>query len=303
MKIVSRPDTQNRRIAAIGMFDGVHKGHLALIEFVLRNAERLQLVPSLVTFLNHPMKVIKPSLSPKRLTPNSRRVEMLGSAGIRDVILLDFTNNLRNMSADEFLWKLKNEYGVDALVVGFNNRFGNGRVDGIDQYKEIGRRLGMEIIPAQEYTFEGQKVSSSEIRRLLISGNIEAATKLLGYAPNFEAKVVTGQKLGRSLGFPTANLELLDNEILLPLGGVYAVNVDLPDGSKHRGVLNIGSRPTVTEGKDVTIEAHIIDYEGWLYGDVLRIELLKRLRDEHQFNNIDALKRQIAADVEKARKL
>lgn len=303
MKIVSRPDTRNRRVAAIGMFDGVHKGHLALIEFVMRQAEKLQLVPSVVTFLNHPMKVLKPSLAPKRLTTNAQRVEMLGGAGIRDVILLDFNDNLRQMKADEFLWRLKNEYGVDALVVGFNNRFGRGCVDGIEQYREIGKRLGMEIIEAPEFRLDNKKVSSSEIRKLMTAGDVEQAAGMLGYYPRFDAKVVSGQKLGRSLGFPTANLELLDDEVQLPLGGVYAVNVDLPDGTKRRGVLNIGSRPTVGDGDETFIEAHILDYEGWLYGDVLGIELLKRLRDEQQFDNLDALKRQIAADVEQARKI
>lgn len=304
MKIISRPDTRNRRVAAIGMFDGVHRGHLALIEFVLRNAEGLQMVPAVVTFLNHPMKVINPSLAPKRLTTNAQRIEKLGGAGIRDVILLDFNENLRQMRADEFLWKLKNEYGVHALVVGYNNRFGRGCVDGIKQYEKIGKQLGMKIIGAPEFKIDSNtKVSSSEIRKLIAEGNIDLATEMLGYYPQFEAKVVNGQKLGRSLGFPTANLELLDDEIRLPIGGVYAVNIDLPDGTKRRGVLNIGSRPTVGDGEDVFIEAHILDYEGWLYGDVLGVELLKRLRYEQRFDSLDALRRQITLDVEQARKI
>ncbi len=298
MKIVSRPDTTHRRVAAIGMFDGVHKGHLALIEYVRRQAERLRLVPSVVTFLNHPLKVIQPGKAPRRLTSNAQRVERLAAAGIRDIIMLDFNENLRRMDAEVFLWHLKEEYAVDALVVGFNNRFGFGRTGDINQYKEIGRRLGMEIIEAPEFKLDdGAKISSSRIRNLIASGDVDRAAEMLGYAPGFSGKVIAGRKLGRSLGFPTANLQPDDPNKLLPAAGVYAVDVVMPDGTKHRGVMNIGNRPTVVESEDMSIEVHIIDYEGWLYGDVLEVELLKRLRDEKHFPDLQVLKKQISDDV------
>ena len=305
MKIVSRPDTENhRRIAAIGMFDGVHKGHLTLIGYLMRQGERLGLVPTVVTFLNHPLKVVNPNLAPKRLTSNARRVELLARAGIRDVVMLDFNENLRGMSAEQFLGQLKRDYGVDALVVGFNNRFGKGRVDGIDQYKVIGDKLGMRILEAPEMRMDnGNKVSSSQIRTLLVNGDVTKAAHMLGYAYAFQAKVIAGQQVGRTLGFPTANLQLMDCEMQIPGTGVYVVDVEMPDGLKRRGVLNIGSRPTVVNNGNTSIEVHILDYDGWLYDDVLGVEFLTRLRDEKHFAGLDRLKRQIAADVTKARKV
>lgn len=304
MNIAIPGDTSRRRIAAVGMWDGVHCGHRFLIDFVRREAVARGLVPSVVTFRNHPLTIVRPEAAPPLLTDCDTRLSLLGDAGVADCVLLDFDEHLRNMTALEFLTMLRERYAVDTLVMGFNNRFGHDRNLSRDAYAELGRSIGMEVIPAPEFRNGSQHVSSSEIRALVADGNVDTARKLLGRPFAIKGRVVHGRRLGRQIGFPTANIALPDSSLLIPGIGVYAVEVIMPDGVRRQAVVNIGRRPTVdVAGAPLTIEAHIFDFDGNLYSQMLVVGFAGLLRREHTFENLEALKRQLAADASHARQL
>ncbi len=288
-------DAQNKRIAVMGTFDGVHRGHRFLIDFMLSQAIKRGLEPSVITFAQHPLTVIRPQSAPPQLSTTQERMTMLAQCGIDTCIMLDFDETLRQMSARQFLAAMHSGYGITALVAGFNTRFGRDCVDGIEQYREIGGEIGIEVIQAPEY---GNGISSSTIRRLISSGNISDANNALGYNYNITGTVVKGKQLGRTIGFPTANIEAFDKNKLIPATGVYAADITLPDSTTpHRAMLNIGRRPTVDRpGAHMTIEAHIIDFSGNLYGKKLRVELLRHLRPEQQFPSLQALTAQLLLD-------
>lgn len=309
MNLITKHDTSRRRIAAIGMYDGVHLGHRFLIDYLGVEARSRGLVPSVVTFSRHPLSIVRPLEVPALLTTLEERVRMLGDAGAEDVIVLAFNDSLRKSTAEEFLRKLKRNYGIEALVLGFNNRFGHDRPENLAQYREIGARAGVDVIAAPEYRGEASPVSSSVIRKHLDNGDMEKAAKALGRPYSLTGEVVDGQKLGRTLGFPTANIELMCAESLVPKPGVYAAYVTTPDGERRAAVVNIGYRPTVDassdepDGHKLSIEAHIIGYTGYIYGEYIRIEFVKYLRQERKFSSAAKLSSQVKDDVEEALKI
>lgn len=296
---------RRRRAAAVGMFDGVHPGHRHLLALVKEEARRRGLVPSVVTFMRHPSILLTPQCPVRLLTPAETRFGLIHADGIADVIALDFDEKLRLMSARDFLSMLHNDYGVDCLVVGFNNRFGHDRTFGFDDYRRFGLEMGMEVILATEV--EGLKVSSSRIRRSLAEGDVEAAARMLGRPYSIDGRIVGGRRLGRTIGFPTANIELLHSEVLLPKGGVYAVEVrdaSAADGRVYAAMLNIGSRPTVNDDRsDVTAEVHLLDFDGDLYGHELGVAFRARLRDERRFGSVEELREQLQADADAVRRI
>lgn len=303
MNIIRRSNKSRRRIAAVGMYDGVHLGHRFLIDFMRREGGIRGLTPSVVTFSSHPLKVVNELRAPKLLTTLNERLELLERENVTDCIVLDFNERLRRMSARDFLGKLRNSYGVDALVVGFNNRFGNNsQPENIDSYREIGREIGMEVLAAPEYRGKGAPVSSSIIRGHLAEGNLDKANEALGRPFDLTGKVVSGSGIGRTMGFPTANINP-DPEMLVPASGVYAAIAVTPDGTRRPSMVNIGYRPTVeNEPGCLKIEAHIIDFTGYLYDEPLKLEFIKRLRDEKRFPSTDKLRSQLAADMRRARR-
>lgn len=303
MEIIRRTNTRRRRIAAIGMYDGVHVGHRFLIDFVRDEAARRRLTPSVVTFSEHPLNVVAPLRAPGLLTTFDQRMEMLEADGVADCVVLQFNDKLRRMSAREFLKNLKDKYAVDALVVGFNNRFGRDVTDGLDEYRRIGKEIGMEIIGAPEYKGKGSPVSSSIIRRYLSEGNIKKTNESLGRVFTMVGRVTSGKGIGRRMGFPTANLVPLIPQLLIPRTGVYSVVVTTPDGTRRPGMLNIGFRPTIETGPaEMSIEVNILDYAGYLYDEVLTVEFVERLRNEKRFADTGKLSAQLASDARRARR-
>lgn len=291
-----------RLVAAIGMFDGVHRGHRHLLDTVCREAEKRGIGAAAVTFSRHPSSVLRPDSPVRLLSGTKDKTRMLESCGLR-VIMLDFTEKLRGMTSREFLRMLHDDYGVDCLVVGFNNRFGSDREHGISDYRRFGAEIGVDIVEATE--IEDCKVSSSLIRAMLESGRVEDASKALGRDYCFTGKVVEGCQLGRQLGFPTANIAVSDLHVLVPAPGVYTAYVTDEDspGIRRMAMVNIGSRPTVNSGSDVTIEAHILDYNGNLYGHTLTVEFHQRIRDERRYPSLDRLVSALATDAAVTRSL
>lgn len=300
MHVLQRRNNKKRRIAAIGMFDGVHLGHRFLIDFLRREGEMRSLAPAVVTFREHPLTVVRPEIAPQMLTTVSQRTELLKECGVEDCILLNFSETLRRTSATRFMKRLHDDFGVDCLVVGFNNSFGHDRVSDLELLQQKGREAGIEVMKAPEYSEKG--ISSSAVRNSLVRGDLSSANRMLGRNYGLEGVVIDGDHLGRKLGFPTANIKPAAENLQLPAPGVYAVRVKMPDGTVADGMANIGTRPTVN-GSDIRIEVNIFDYLGYLYGKRLSVEFVEFIRREQKFPSLDKLKKALLADEKEARRI
>ena len=284
--------------ATIGSFDGVHCGHKAMIEETRRRAAALGLPVTLVTFSMHPRMLFDCDPQPFLLSSGEMRLQRLADTGVERCVVLDFDRNMAAMTAREFMGKvLAERLGVKLLVLGYDHRFGRPEpgVDA-DTYVAIGRELGIEVVRASRYNVDGDKVSSSQIRRALTAGDVQCAAKLLGYNYSISGVVVHGAALGRELGFPTANIEIDEPMQLLPANGVYEVMASV-NGARFRGVINVGVKPTISGCGRRTVELFIIDFSGDIYGCNVEVAFLRRLREERRFASLDELKAQIVKDV------
>lgn len=294
-------------VATIGFFDGVHVGHQALIRQVKTIAGARQLKSALVTFPIHPRKVMQSSFCPELLTIPDEKVYWLSRNEVDYCFMLDFTPDLANLSAEEFMREvLKKQYHVTCLVIGYDHRFGHNRSETFEDYVRYGAAIGMEVVLAEAYaspsiTQNGLvvNVSSSLIRELLHRGEVEMAGRALGYDYTLSGTVVSGYQMGRKIGFPTANIALGDPDKLLPRDGVYAVRVEV-DHALYKGMLNIGVRPTMDNGSQRSVEVHILGFDGDIYDHSIRLTFVKRLRDEKKFDGIDQLIAQLHLDAEAA---
>lgn len=288
------------KIATVGMFDGVHRGHRALLSRLKAEAVRRGGESWVFTFGCHPLTLIAPDKAPSPLMSGADKVAALKGEGIDGVEVLSFDEQLRSLTAEEFITLLHDRYGVSTLVMGFNHRFGRDKISDIAHYQEIGRRVGVEIVRADELRDNDIEaaICSSSIREAVARGDVKAAADMLGRPYAIHGKVVGGKQLGRKIGYPTANIRPTEAATLMPADGVYAVDVILAGGERHRGMLNIGVRPTVDgdESAARTIEVHIIDWRGELYGAELTVEFLDRLRAEQRFADIEALRCQLEKD-------
>lgn len=292
------------RIATVGMFDGVHLGHRSLIGELICHARRLRLEPVVFTFDRHPLTLISPGSAPASLASLNERVAFIRSAGVSDVEVLTFDPRLRALDARGFITMLRDRYDVRALLMGFNHRFGSDRLTDFGDYEAIGVSLGVAVIRASEWrreAFDGE-ICSSGIRRALKDGDVRRAAMMLGRPYTLAGEVTGGRRLGRRLGFPTANIVPAWNGQQIPATGVYAVDVTMPDGTVRRGMVNIGYRPTVDRSDDpaLSVEVHVIGWNGDLYGKTLKLAFLSRLRGEMRFDGVDALKEQLSRDRDDA---
>ena len=293
------PQTLPPTVATIGFFDGVHLGHRHLINQVKMAASLNGWCSSIITFPIHPRQIIQSDYQPSLLSSPEEKIELLASTGIDNCILLPFTRELSQLTAWEFMQLLYDKYKVRMLVIGYDHRFGHNRAETFEDYCRYGRELGIHIMQATAYTQEQDKVSSSAIRRALLSGEISTATKYMGYNYFMQGTIVSGYQVGRKIGFPTANLKVDFPNKLIPSIGVYAVHVFV-NGQKYKGILNIGHRPTINNGTDLSIEVHILDFEGNIYHQPMRIEFIDFLRPEAKFHSVDELVLQIQKDKEAA---
>ena len=288
-------------VATIGFFDGVHLGHRYLIEQVRQAARERGLSSAVVTFPVHPRQVMQADYRPKLLLTPGEKMDKLDNAGVDLCFLLDFTLELSRLSARQFMALLKERFAVGTLIIGYDHRFGHGRSEGFDDYVSHGRELSMEVLPADAYSREAGAVSSSMIRRLLAGGDVAQAAQCLGYPYTLGGTVVDGYHFGRSIGYPTANLRPEDPDKLLPADGVYAVRATV-DGTSYAGIMNIGFHPTVNSDERRSLEVHLLDFSGDLYRHHLSVAFVRRLRQEHRFDSIEDLARQLKEDEEEVRK-
>ena len=298
----THPQALTPSVATIGFFDGVHLGHRHLINQVKMAASLNGWCSSIITFPVHPRQVIQSDYQPSLLSSPEEKIELLASTGIDNCILLPFTRELSQLTAWEFMQLLYDQYKVRMLVIGYDHRFGHNRTETFEDYCRYGRELGIHIMQATAYTQEQDKVSSSVIRRALLSGEVSTATKYLGYPYFMQGTIVSGYQVGRKIGFPTANLQVDFPNKLIPAIGVYAVRASV-NGQSYRGMLNIGHRPTLNNGTNLSIEVHILDFEGDIYNQPMRIEFVDFLRPEAKFNSVEELTLQIQKDKEKATKI
>ncbi len=293
-------------VATIGFFDGVHLGHRFLIDYVIETAKKSRMQSMVVTFSEHPRKVLHADFQPEILTTKDEKERLLRGTGIDAITMLDFTKELSQMSAKEFMQLLYSKYSVRALVIGYDHRFGCGRAEVFDDYHKYGDEMGMRVIKCPHFKLPkgsttAYSISSTTIRKALAAGKVKTATELLGHRFILSGEVVHGFHNGTALGYPTANIQVETGK-LIPMEGVYLVNIAGGNPKKKTyGMLNIGSRPTLDNGSRQSIEVHIFDCDTDLYGNHLEVELIEFLRKEKKFDNIDSLKAQIKADEEACR--
>ena len=297
----------------------MHRGHLCLIRQVQEEARRRSARSLLITFDRHPRAVFAPDSVPPLLTTAEEKLALLRATGVDDIYILPFDRAMASLSAREFMQKvLRNQLGISALIIGYDHHFGRpspplcvgsdtaaaNNTEGFDHYRAYGLELGIDVVLAQE--LPGEHVSSSAIRQALEGGDVTTAARLLGRPYTWTGRVVHGHAVGRQLGFPTANLTALSPAKLLPANGAYAVKVSglSAVGSSvvdtASAMLNIGHRPTIGNGSDTSIEAHLLNFKGNLYGQTLTISFIARLRAEQRFTCEEDLMKQLQRDKEAA---
>lgn len=282
----------------IGFFDGVHCGHRFLLHQLEALADTNGLSAVTVTFDRHPKQVICEDFVPLLLTTQEEKLALLSEAFSGEIVVLPFTRELSSLTAKEFMESvLREKLNAELLLMGYNHQFGHGGGTP-EEFATWGRETGIKVCGAE--ALAGEKVSSSRIRNLISQGNIDKANSMLGYPYFLTGKVTEGKQIGRQIGFPTANL-LLPEQKLLPACGVYAVWVIMPDGTRQGGMLCIGHRPTIEQNGVISIEVHIFDFIGTLYGKQLRLELIEKLREEQHFTSLDALQQQLKLDAAAAK--
>lgn len=300
---------QRKLAAVVGMFDGVHLGHRFLLDRLKEAACDRSLRPAVFTFPRHPLAVVNPPKAPGLLTDPAEKLSLLMEAGIapEDINFMVFDSRLRSLSASEFLTMLHDRYNVGFILRGFNNRFGTERDLSPADYRRIAADCGIELEDADCFDdtsgarhssdHNHVSVSSSSIRNALAAGDIYLANNLLGYPYQLSGIVGPGKQLGRTIGFPTANIQLPHSLKLIPANGVYICTADITAG-RFRAMVNIGTRPTVdTNNRTVrSIEAHLLDFHDDLYGQTVTLRFHSRLRSEIRFPTIAALADQLAAD-------
>lgn len=279
-------------VVALGMFDGVHLGHRALMSRLLKEAERLDAAPCVYTFSNHPLEVLGGSV--KLLSGVGERNKLLRALGAERVLSVPFTKEMAALGTEQFVDLLMERWEIRGLVVGYNYTCGDHGAGTPETLSEIGERRGFSVSVVEPVMFAGTPVSSTRIREAIERGDVSLAKELLARRYTLSGTVVQNKRIGRRIGFPTANIEA-DPKRVIPADGVYA-SIAYVGGAAYRAVTNIGSNPTVY-GETLTIETHLIEFDADIYGEALTVAFRKRLRGEAMFDSLDALKEQIRRDV------
>jgi riboflavin kinase/FMN adenylyltransferase len=295
--------TDNAEIArptvlTLGVFDGLHLGHQRIMRTVVERSRAARAVPTVITFDPHPRAVLHPESAPPLLQTFDQKIEALGVLGIEQAIVIRFTPSFAEVRAEDFLRDVVNSrLHAKEVYLGKGFEFGHNREGNIELLKRVSAELGFQAEEVPEVQLRGGRISSSRIRSLLREGHVNLARRMLGRPYGVEGRVVRGAERGRTLGFPTANLRPQNR--VIPRQGVY-VTATLIEGAWRRSVTNIGTRPTFEHDAEPSLETFVINWEGDLYGDVVRVRFLHRLRDERRFDGVEDLKRQIDYDLLRA---
>jgi riboflavin kinase / FMN adenylyltransferase len=291
-------DIQRPTVLTLGVFDGLHLGHQWIMQTVVERARAIGAVPTVITFDPHPRAVLHPESAPPLLQTFDQKTEGFGVLGIEQTIVVQFTKEFSSIRAEDFLKDLVvDRLHAKEVYLGKGFAFGHNREGNIELLKRMGRELGFVAGEVPELKLRGRRVSSSQIRQLLVAGRVNLARRMLGRPYGVEGRVERGSERGHKLGFPTANLHPQNR--VIPRNGVYVTGT-LIDGQWRRSVTNVGLRPTFADATEPSVETYVMNWDGDLYGDVVRVRFLYRLRDERKFSSIDELKTQIARDAQRA---
>jgi riboflavin kinase / FMN adenylyltransferase len=284
---------------ALGSFDGLHLGHMGLINKTLELAKKNNVKSMVYTFKNHPLSIINNEKVPRLLMDNETKLNMLEQLGIDIVNLANFDVEYMKISPEAFIENMVKHYNIKGLIVGFNYRFGYKNSGDIDLLKEYSKKLDFELHVIESVTYEGEVVSSSRIRGLLNNGSVEKANKMLILPYRLKGEVIKGKQLGRTLGFPTANLKYDTNFQSLSTG-VYFTVIEY-DSSLYKGITSVGFNPTIEPvGDSIKIETYILDFDKYIYGEVISVYFVSRMRSEVKFNSLEELTSQLKKDKEYA---
>lgn len=295
---------KNPTFIVLGSFDGIHQGHKALIQNAVEAAkeynealedEKLRAKVMVCTFRNHPLFTINKDLAPKLIMSNEQKIDVLHELGVDIVNLIDFDEKFMKISPEKFIFNLKDCYNVKGITVGFNYRFGYKNLGDVDLLKTLSGSLNFKLVVMDPVIIEEEIVSSSAIRYLIQEGNIEKANKFLGRPFTLSGKIIKGRQLGRTIGFPTINLDY-SRKFIIPKGGVYYTHVNYKE-IIYKGITNVGYNPTV-QGKKLSIETYILDFNESIYDEVVQLYFISKIRDEKKFSSIDSLKDQLEKDKE-----
>ncbi|HPR29741.1 MAG TPA: bifunctional riboflavin kinase/FAD synthetase [Chitinophagales bacterium] len=291
-------------VITIGTFDGVHHGHQAIIKSIVEDARSLQGESIIITFHPHPRNIIRPEQTLFCLSTIQEKLELLEKLGVDHVVVVPFSREFSEMSASEYVEDfLLAKFHPKRIVIGYDHKFGRDRSGDIHLLRQLAEAAGVEVAEIGQQQIEDITVSSTRIRKYLQEGDVATAATLLGYQYTFSGVVVRGDGIGRTLGYPTANLLAGDDQKLIPGNGIYVCRVQLPgDVRLYGGMMSIGTRPTF-DGQDTRIEVHIFDISKDLYGDRLRVEMLERIRGEEKFASADELMAAMQQDEQASRAL
>ncbi len=287
-------------VLTVGSFDGIHRGHRYLISRVVARAREIGGASALVTLHPHPKIVLRPNSPLQYLSTIEERVDLLAPLGLDYAVILPFSLEYSQIRARDFVQMLIDHLNMKELIAGPDFALGYKREGNIEFLRALGKEKGFTVNVVEPQKFDDEIMSSTRIREMIASGDLEDATRLLGRFPSVRGRVVRGDQRGRSLGFPTANLAVAERR-LLPADGIYAVRVRI-DGRWYGGAASIGVRPTFGSGQR-TVEVYVLDFDGDLYDQVIEVQFIKRLREERKFENVDALIRQMKQDVAEARQV
>ena len=304
MKILGENDRLpvGSTVATIGMFDGVHLGHATLVDFLKQQAADQGKQSLLITFLRHPRQVLHPDEPFKLIMPLDERLKQIEALGPDLLLQLDFTPEFAKLDSSQFIELLRDRYGVSLLVAGYNHRFGHNRGETFRDYCRHGEQLGVRMVKAPEYLGPYAPVSSTIVRGLIAAGRVVDAMHCMGRPHMIRGKVVHGFHNGRGLGFPTANVGEIDPQLLLPHNGAYAVLAHV-DGLVLQGMANIGKRPTLDNGGQLSIEVNLFDFDDDIYGKDIALEFISFLRLEFKMCGLEELKHQLTLDRDNAKRI
>lgn len=283
-------------IVTIGTFDGVHIGHQKILNQITKNAHELNCESLVLTFFPHPRMVLQKDTEMKQLNSVNEKLELLANLGIDNLVIHPFDKDFSRLTAEEFVIEvLVNAFRIKKIIIGYDHRFGRNRTANIDDLNSFGKKYGFEVEQISAEEINEVSISSTKIRNALLEGNVEIAASFLGYNYSLTGIISKGNQLGRTIGFPTANIKIEDENKLIPSNGVYIAKSFI-NGKPIYGMMNIGTRPTI-DGINPTIEIHFFDFKENIYGHEITVTFLKRMRDEQKFESIDALKVQLNNDM------
>ncbi len=307
MKVFRNIDTLpafRNAVLTIGTFDGVHLGHRQIISQLIEESTACGGESVLITFYPHPRHIVQPNQTLEELTTLEERILLLSSYGLQNLVVVPFTKDFAELSAEAYVRDfLVAKFNPSAIIIGYDHKFGNKREGDFHLLEKLSVQYGFRVKEISEKLIKDAIISSTRIRRALQSGQIEEANELLGHPYFFSGRVIPGNQLGRTIGYPTANLQIAEKGKLLPANGVYAITAQLEGSSElHKGMMNIGTRPTV-DGSFRLSEVNLFDFNKDIYGRHLTVWIHHFLREEKKFSGLDALKQQLKSDQEQSIKL